>query len=481
MDFAQMLMGMQGGSGQVGGAELTMLQKALTAGYGTDMSALTGGSAFRIQSLDTTMKATIQENKHFVLFNALAKANAGATVDEWTEQSSIGGFLGGTTNTETGDIADAQGEYARRVALVKFMMTKAEVSLVSTLGRNIVESQAIEAKAAALRLLTDAEYLCYEGDSSIVPTEFDGMDAQIKGLNSSDHVIDLEGASLASTADVTRAVQNIVGLGNFGQPTDLFISNKAQADFDNAMDPAARVNLVGMDGKASIDKGSPVAAIRTSWGNIKLNPAVFIRDEESMRPFQILYPAVAAAQASLQPTLAVATNASGGASSKWGASHAGQFYYLVTGVNAKGQSTGVISGAVTVAAGGKNTLTITRSAGAQETGYVIYRSRKNGTNAVTDFREMIRIPCAGATTVWDDLNRDLPGATKARVLSMGAGSDAINWRQLLPMTKFPLYPTKAATLPWAQLLFGYLRMAKRKHHVLIKNIVTANQAWKPFA
>jgi hypothetical protein len=141
----------------------------------------------------------------------------------------------------------------------------------------------------------------------------------------------------------------------------------------------------------------------------------------------------------------------------------------------------VISGAVTVAAGGKNTLTITRSAGAEETGYVIYRSRKGGTNAVTDFREMTRIPCAGATTVWDDLNRKLPGATKARVLSMGSGSDAINWRQLLPMTKFPLYPTKAATLPWAQLLFGYLRMAKRKHHVLIENIVTANQAWKPFA
>jgi hypothetical protein len=48
------------------------------------------------------------------------------------------------------------------------------------------------------------------------------------------------------------------------------------------------------------------------------------------------------------------------------------------------------------------------------------------------------------------------------------------------MMKFTLYPTVSATIPWAQLLFGYLRMAKRKHHAVIKNILPGSQAWRPF-
>lgn len=486
MDFLQTIMAAGAGvsQGQVGGDMISELRKALTSGYGTDVTTLTGAGAFRIQSLDRTMKATIQENKHFKLFNALQKANATATVDEWTEQDQIGGFLGGSTNTETGVISGAVGNYNRRAAFVKFLMTRREVSFVSTLGNNIVQSEAIEARNGALQLLTDAEFLCYEGDSSVVPTEFDSIDKQIYSLGDSSHVINSNGASLYQLSQINQAVRVIVGMGNFGTPTDLFCSNGAQADFDNAMDPAARVNLVGMDGKTAIEKGSPVSAIRTSWGPIKLNPAVFIRDEDSQMPFQAnanaQYQAVAAAQAGLQPATLTAVAAAGGASSMWAAPQAGQYYYMVCGVNSAGESTGIVSSAVTVAAGNGVTLTIGQSAGGLETGYTIYRSRLNGTNAPSDLRKMVRIPRTGASTVYVDLNQDIPGSTRARLLSMSPGGDAIAWRQLLPMTKFQLYATQAATIPWAQLLFGYLRLGKRKQHVLIKNIVTSSQVWRPF-
>jgi hypothetical protein len=62
---------------------------------------------------------------------------------------------------------------------------------------------------------------------------------------------------------------------------------------------------------------------------------------------------------------------------------------------------------------------------------------------------------------------------------MGRGADAINWRQMLPMTEFQLYPTTAAVLPWAQLLCGYLRITKRRQHAVIKNIVPGKAIWKP--
>ena len=469
-------------TGAMEGSAIAELQKALTAGYGTDVSTLTGGGSLRIQSLDKTMQATIQENKHFRLFNELAKTGAGATVDEWTEQSGVGGFLGGSTNTETGIINESTGAYARRVGLVKFLMTKRQVSLVSTLGNNIASSEAIEQQAGAKQLLTDAEYLSFEGDSTVVPTEFDGIYAQIlAGVNAGQvdggNILDAEAQSLASINLLNQAAAQISKRDNFGTPTHLFLSQMVQADFDTGLDPAFRVPLTNVP-NGGISLGSPVVGIRTSWGDIANCPDVFINDGDQTVPFQVQYPTLATSNDGLKPTLALA--AASDVSSKFGAAHAGNYYYLVTGVSANGQSTGVISAQQAVTAGQKVTLTITASAGGQETGYAIYRSRKNGTNSPSDFRLVARVGKAGATTTYVDLNRDIPGTTRAYILNMSPGDHAINWRQLLPMMKFPLYPTNAAVIPWAQLMFGYLRITKRRHHAVIKNILPNGAKWKPF-
>lgn len=465
--------------GEAGLNDIAELRKALEAGYGTDQAALTGAGALRIQSLDKTMMSVIQENRHFALFNELRKSGATATVDEWTEQSGIGGFLGGSTNTETGTIDNAQGDYARRVGMVKYLATRREVSFVATLQNNIVEAEAVEANNGALQLLTDAEFLCFEGDSLVVPTEFDGIYAQIESLNSGDHVLDAEGQSLSSINLVNQAAAQIAGFGNFGTPTHLFMSQLTQADFDTNLDPAFRVNL-GSNGQ-DVMLGAPVKGIRTSWGDIKTIPDVFVRDEAQLVPFELLYPATATANVAFKPAAVVPTAGAGGADSKWGATHAGNYYYAVAGVNAKGQSGALVSAQVAVAAGEQVSLAITASGANTETGYAIYRGRKNGTNALTDLRLVKRIPkTAGGTTTWIDKNRDIPGTVKASILNMLPGAQAIDWRQFLPMTKFPLYPTNAAVVPWAQLLFGFLRITKRKHHCVIKNIVPAGSLWKPF-
>ncbi len=472
----------QSAAGVMGSAEVEALQKALTAGYGTDPATFTGGSALRIQSLDKTMFATIQENKHFRLFNALVKSKATATVDEWTEQSSVGGFLGGSTNTETGNIRAADGQYARRTALVKYLMTRREVSFVATLGNNIASAEAIEQQNGAIQLLSDAEYLCFEGDSTVVPTEFDGIYAQIlAGVNAGQvdgaNILDAQASSLASINLINKAAAQIAGFGNFGTPTHIFMSQLVQADFDTGLDPAFRVALDNNPG--ALQLGAPVKGIRTSWGDIATMPDVFIREDLRQQPFESLYPTIATANAAQAPD-SVTTAVDNDAASMFGAGHAGNYYYAVVGVNAAGGSTIVKSAVQAVTAGQKVTLTITRSAGAQETGYIIYRSRKNGTNGTTDFREMVRVPVGGATTTYVDLNRDIPGTTKAYILNMSKGGGAISWRQFLPMLKFPLYPTVSATVPWAQLLFGYLRLTKRRHHTVIKNILPNGSTWSPF-
>lgn len=480
--FPQLAAG-QSATAAMGLDQVAELQKALTVGYGTDVATLSGGAAFRIQSLDRTMMATIQENQHFRLFNELAKQPAGATVDEWTEQSSVGGFLGGSTNSETGTIAAAQGVYNRRVGLVKYLMTRREVSFVSTLGNNIVQSEAIEQQAGAKQLISDAEFLSFTGDSAVVPTEFDGIFAQMAagvaaGQIDPQNIIDAQGGTLSSVNYVNLAAAQVSAYGNFGQPTHIFTSQLVQADFDTGLDPAFRVPLTDVPG-GGIQIGSPVKGIRTSWGDIANMPDVFIQDEKNMRPFEVDFPTIAAANATLVPTLAVDASVTD-AGSNFAAATAGNYYWLVTGLNSAGQSTGVKTAQTAVAAGKKVTITITRSAGAQETGYAIYRSRLNGTNATTDFRLIKRIPLVGATTPYVDFNVDLPGTTKAYILNLRPGDSAITWRQLLPMLKFPLYPTVAATIPWAQLMFGYLRITKRKHHAVIKNIVANGSVWKPY-
>lgn len=63
-------------SGQASMNDVEALNKALSAGYGTDVAGLTGGAALRVQSLDKTLMSVIQDNKHFVLFNKLPKAKS---------------------------------------------------------------------------------------------------------------------------------------------------------------------------------------------------------------------------------------------------------------------------------------------------------------------------------------------------------------------------------------------------------------------
>ena len=467
-----------GGTGEMEIGELGELRKALVAGYGTDVATLTGGGSLRIQDLDKTLQATVVDNKHFKLFNALRKPKATATVTEWTEQSDIGGFLGSTSNTEDGAADEFQGEYARRTGRVKFMSAYRKVSVVLARQNNIVSAQAIEEVNGAKQILRDTEYLLFEGDEAVVPTEFDGIFAQIASLNSTDHIIDMRGLPLDGIEKIAQAAEVIYGDGNFGVPTDIYTSLSVQTDLNQYLDPAFRVALTG--NPQSIQLGAVVKGITTSYGDIATQPDVFVRDEKAQKPFEVKYPAVAVANDVFKPAAASGA-AAANVASQFAAGHAGTYYYLVTGKNRKGQSTGRITAQITVAAGDQVTLTIQPSAGGTETGYTIYRSKKNGTNAVADFREIKSIPKApSGNTTWVDTNEDIPGSTKAYVLNMSASDHAIDWAQYMPMFRMDMAAVNSPIIPWLQMFCGVLRITKRKQHVVIKNIITTKQEWKPF-
>lgn len=431
-------------------ADVEALRKALEAGYGTDMASLTGGAALRIQSLDTTLQATLADNSHFALFNALPKPKASATVDEWTEATDQGGWVGSTANSETGLIQQAQGVYARRVGMVKYLMTQCQVSFVQTLQNAIADAEAIENQMGSLRILRDVEHLCFYGDASVIPTEFDGIGTQMMALDSSDHIIDAEGEALSSINAIAHAAAVIAGYGNFGKPTDLFLPPAVGADLDVDLDPAYRVPMqLGM----LSDRGTPVRGIVTAHGDVNVQRDVFLQDERQQMPFQVAFPAQATGNV-FQPASVNVDASADATDSKFGAAHTGNYYWAVAGITSSGQSVINPSAQTLVAAGKKAVLTITASAANTETGYAIYRSRKNGSNDVKDLRLMARIPRTGATTQFTDINRAIPGSSLAFLLNLTPGHSAITWRQLLPLVKFPLYPVNQAIIPWALMLFG---------------------------
>jgi len=174
--------------------------KAVTAGYGSDVATFTGGRALHLQSIEHSLLATVQGNKHFKAFNSLAKSDATATVDEYTQQTTVGGFLGGSFNTEIGAIQEAEADYKRRILEIKYLMTMRRVSVVQKSTRGVVDVIKNQSKSAILQLLSDVEWGIFYGDSSCSTVEFDGIERFVTSQAPADHVIDLRGKSLSPAA-----------------------------------------------------------------------------------------------------------------------------------------------------------------------------------------------------------------------------------------------------------------------------------------
>ena len=213
----------------------------------------------------------------------------------------------------------------------------------------------------------------------------------------------------------------------------------------------------------------------------------FIHDEENpmVYPFEVHFAAQAAGNVAIKPASVTVDASASATDSKFSASRAGNYYWGVAAIDAegKGMSAITLTSQTAVAAGKKAVLTITKSAAGTESGYAIYRSRQNGTNAANDLRLVKIIKKTGDTTTFTDANRDIPGTVSVPLLNLNPASDAIGWRQFQPMTKIPL-PFGVGGIPvisWFQFLFGYLRCTKPKHHGYIKNVLPSIAKWRPFA
>lgn len=457
----------------------TDLAKALQAGYGTDSALLTGGGAIRVESLDATLYAVTQSEKHFKFWQDLSKSRAGATVDEWVRKPSTGGWPGSATNAELGEIQERTGTYERKTEQVKYMMTRRSVSFVQLQQRTIVASQAQEQVNGALELLQTTEHQFFYGDQDVVPEQFDGL---FKILTAEGSPFRDSRAAPLDPELITEVQAEVASLGNWGYLTHMYPSNLVQADLDVDLDPAYRVPLTNIP-NGGIQHGAPVAGVRTSWGDIVSRPDPFVR--ESWAPQEVIFPGTATSSDPTPPAT-VAMAAVVDATTKFETAHLGSYFYAVTAVNSKGISSATLSaGAQAVVAGERIDVTTTAAGAADQKGFYIFRSIKDGAGAAaSDFRFVAQIAGAGAGAfVYQDKNIDIPGCSTVFLVNLGTmagGSPAASVRQLLPMTRFSLYPTNKAEVPWAQLLFLYLRITKPEQCAMVKNVLPKKATWRPF-
>ncbi len=464
------------GPGQPVFANLDEFRKAVEgASYATDTATLSGGAALRRQSLEPDLIRTTQTDDGFILYNLLSQTKATSMVDEYTTKPRVGGFPGSGVNTETGVIPAAQGQYEREVDFVKMFMTRREVFAVGTYQDNIIDPIADQKMDGILELKTAFEFYSWYGDKDVWPLGFDSLPKKIRATGDTDLIVDANGEGLGFVApEIIQLATKIGQKERWGKATDVFCSLDVQAEIDRNLDPAFRINA---NGSQSNVVGTPVKAISTSRGELRMRSNQHII--EGQAPFETIWPD--AANKCLAPTSVVGTPTSGTAANKFQAKHAGLYYYAVEAICKDGRSLVTKSAQVSVGQGDKVTLVITHPVDTTITGFMIHRSKRNGVNTTAEFREMVAVPRqVGATTTYVDENQKVPGTSQLTLASIEAGRKAVDYRRLIPMTLFPLYPTDKAVHVWAQIAALYLRVAKPRQHAFIDNILPAGALWRPF-
>jgi len=348
--------------------DVAELNKALTTGY-EQTTSMTGGAALRVQSLESTLKLLTFREDHMVVWKDIAKLPAYSTVEEYSQQTSIGsdnpGFTGEGVAPEEDD-----SNYARKASLVKFLGTTRKIThpaqLVHTINGDVV---ARESTNGILKVMRDAEFGLLWGNSDLVYTaagttpegvEFDGLNTLIDAAND----LDLSNRNLEES-DFTHMGETIAA--SFGYINRCYVPNSVASTLDVGMLPKERISLPGPNG---VEVGTTVGAVKTSFGRVAVRPSLFMGPQlASGRSPKKQPPAAATSTKAPAAPASIATSAMTGTDGLFRASQVGVIKFKATACNRYGESAPTAATAdLTIGAGdiAKHIpLTITNSASSE--------------------------------------------------------------------------------------------------------------------
>jgi len=433
--------------------QIQELIKALETGQGVDPSGFTGGSALRMQSLDGTLKNVTFSEKHLKAVKVIPQRPAYSTVEEYSVESDYGenegAFVSEIENPEESDPT-----LTRKYSVVKYLRTLRKVSDVSGQVKNIQSPINVQTIAGTRFLLRKLEETIFNGNSTNIPKEFDGLLALVVANASADHIIDMRNAEL-SQLNFQDAAQIIAD--NYGSANYSFHAHGVQSSLDASIEPDQRL-ILPVNPAQGIMIGTPTAGVRTSFGDIAFRPDVFIKEGQA-KPT-----AAKGTGGPLAPTIALSTIAA--ADEQFGAA-VGTYTFAVTAITDKGESAPSAESGIAVASGEGIRIAVTKNgSGATPQAYKIYRLQ---TPTSTVLKYMRTVAFSASPQNVDDKNEDIPGTSNTFVCDVDTLLDTICVKRLAPLTKLPLARV-GAYVQWLQNLYVTLQLTAPNKFVVFKNV-----------
>ena len=443
-----------------------MLIKALSAGYGTNAADFTGGRALQPEDCETTLVNVMREDHDdFKLMNTLKKTPVKSTVHQANLRLDVGdedsGFVA------EGGIAPDNSQDIRRITRdMKYIQKRGEVTEQAIVADTFEPAFEAEKIACTLSTLRTAEKYCFHGDSAVVPKQFDGLIAQIKNAPAAKrNVYDLRGRSIGAEGEgiFTRMAEHIADQG--GAANKVFYPLILGDDIQALCRDRLRFGTED-ERMAAVFKTYP-----TLYGSLSIaqdaGPDKMFKPKGVIKPGGIIGKAGSIPNKPATVTAVAAADASG--ESKFVAADAGNLTYMVHSINEYGISEGTgPAAAVAVAAGNKVTITITPTATNPGTGFIICRSVKGGATVM----EMVRIGRdeKNETTVYIDLNDDLPGTAEMLFITEKKMQTVVELLQFLPLRLYRMYPTDKLVTPFIMALWGSPSLKAPHWCGVVKNI-----------
>ena len=437
------------------------INKALSAGYGTDSATFTGGRALIPEDIEATLvNVMVAQKEDCKLMNMLNRISVGSTVHEYTRRTSVGCYKHLVVE-EGGGSKDYNQSIERVVREMKYFQVRRAITDQMEMVQGLEDAYVSEKIAGTLQVLMAAEYMCFHGNEDIDPLEFDGILRQIE-KSKNPNIYDVRGKTIANIGDniITEPVRMIYSRG--GRGNKLFMPPVLVQDIQDLIHDRIRFTTTGGN-----LMGLVVTEYPTAYGTV----VDFGSNEAGGdRFFEVkgkIIPDTDPDAPEAPSALSSATSTD--AKSKFVASDAGNYKYSVHAINRYGISAEKeLPATVAVNAGGKVILTITSSTRGDEIGYIICRSAKDG----NELMEMTRIPRTkgSTTTVFEDLNEDLPGTASLVLLTSNKLQPMLNWLQFCPLRVRPLFESNKAEKPFFVQLQGALDIKAPEWCALVKNI-----------
>lgn len=254
--------------GIVTSEEIQALQKALLAPESTDDLYQTPGGVLTRQSLEGMLADLTLNEKDFTYWRDVNKMRAFSTVEEYDQQVGLGvsdgGFVGQIENPEFRD-----ADFDKQIAIVKYMSEGWQVGDVAAATNTIINQKTRQQRSAMLRILRNLDMKFYNGNSAMVPEEFDGLEKTIAG-QSSDQVRDIRGANISQS--VFNVVAQLIHEGNGNPDNAKIYSSPAGRQNIHEIISGARTNTIqnfySDSGDANMTIGGRINFVETPFGTM---------------------------------------------------------------------------------------------------------------------------------------------------------------------------------------------------------------------